>query len=196
LNETHDADEADLAYGAAWAIGCIDLSVLMKLRDRYDVLEALTRFSSERDYLIYENYYVTPDGETIDLNQNTNLFGVMSVRNASPLYETFLTHLYSWGFSQTVVNAGACIGGIIFAPAPVGVADLDSGLLATLSTRAAADRNWPVLLITTDLQHAHLLESRLSFNVITAIVPECAATTRDFESIRLVIERWREPNIQ
>ena len=117
FRETNAAQDDELAEAAAWAIGCWDLTTLMSLRSEANAFVPLCRFSSEKAYLIYESFYVCPDGVTVDLpTSRPRIFVVMPIVQASDFVETFFSHLVTWGFTNNVVDPANCIGGIIVAP--------------------------------------------------------------------------------
>jgi hypothetical protein len=184
--------DREIAEAAAWAIGCWDLAALMGLRSEPNVNVPLCRFSSEKGYLIYESFFVAPNGETTDLPVTRDrIFVVMPVVVADEFVETFFSHLVTWGFTNDVVDPASCLGGIVIAPQPVTEADLHQDLLRLLTSHASAAPQWPVLILSTDADHAHGLMERLALNAQTVCVSPVARTAAEYASLRSAVEAWQ-----
>ena len=190
------AKETVAAQEAAGALGNLDFDALFDLREEPFAREALCRFSSERGYVIYESFYVTPQGIIVDQRKGRDcVYIVMPFPAFSSAAELFYTHLTTWGFMFDFEDwAGSC-GAIVYLAPGTTVSQLPAEALDRLGDALNQRPDWSAIVLhyeSTDLPATlKELTARGISRVEPITLPLNSNSTEAFTPLRDRLMSWR-----
>lgn len=183
------------AEAAAYAVGRCSVDELFARRALPAARLAMSRLSSERGYLFYESFYVTPAGSIEDrVTHRDPVFVAIEHPSSSAMVERLLTHLSGWHCIPTFDAPATCLGGLVVVPDGRTLADIAADSIKHLDAMLAENPAWPILLVTENDDSAkrgiRRLKRMKARNVTSLVVHEDTSES-DFDRVRHEVERWR-----